>query len=116
VADAVGLWWPPAAVEDVEDPQWELVPRSRDRESEEEFERWRFGQPQSVRLSPLQWLLAVAAEAVPTPLHPGHLKHLFQDALCCLLADGHLFDMPHLPRLDDGPPLPACSAFCYLLK
>lgn len=133
VVHPVPLWWPPLATP--EGPcshLWELVPRSEAAHVAAAWEQWQAAAaaaaaaggaqraptrpPPALLLSPLQWLLAASADALPSPLPPPLLNQMLQDALCCLGASGHMGDMPQLPCSDGETPKPHCSASYYLLK
>jgi hypothetical protein len=122
VVHRVPLWWPPLATP--EGPcshMWEIAARSEVAHCSAAWDEWQFNPvptrpPPALLLSPLQWLLAASADALPSPLPPPQLKQMLQEALCCLGDSGSMGEMPRLPVGEFESPKPRCSASFYLLK
>lgn len=69
-----------------------------------------------VWLSPLQWVVAAGAGAVPTDVVDGQLRRLLHDVLACAPPKGGLGVLPKLPLWNGRGALHACSVELYILR
>lgn len=74
------------------------------------------GERKVVWLSPLQWVVAAGAGAVPTDVVDGQLRRLLHDVLACAPQKGGLGLIPRMPLWNGRGALNACSVELYILR